>query len=502
MKKILKKCWALSVVALICTHLNTAEALELDWTGQFWSEFNYVGNYSSDTGGTGDARSSAGGYFIPQGGRSDATFQTLFLRLRPKAIINDNISIKSEWWVLDPIFGLYGSGLPYTTDQNNFYSSQNRGSAINAQRIWGEFVSDLGTFQVGRVPLHWGLGLVWNGGDNLWDRYMSTGDAVRWIAKFGSFTVAPSYIIRTAGNSIGGTGGVTDFSLILKYENQEDEVEAGINLLKQLGGAGQSVTGVGQSAIGAVFSPGGADRSSNSINTWTYDIYARKRFKEMSFGIEVPISSGSISGATYSALGVAAEMDWKPSDSLSFLLKAGYASGQSGSKSLNPDSFQAFYFNPNYHVGMIMFNYQLANFAGSQTLNNPTNLLRSPYDNPIVNAVYGSLSAQIKPSDKWTFRPALIYAYAPNTAKSSDPYFYNYWSRTTYAGAVGAKNQGSGLGVEADLGFTFQWDEYFTFGLDTGLYFPGDFFKFSNVAGADLPVHPIFASALKVGVNF
>ena len=86
---------------------------------------------------------------------------------------------------------------------------------------------------MGRVPLQWGLGVVWNGGENLWDRYMSTGDAIRWIAKFGSFSFIPSIIVSSVGNTIGGacnvvngfctqgvgSGGVTDYSLIFKYEN-------------------------------------------------------------------------------------------------------------------------------------------------------------------------------------------------------------------------------------------------------------------------------------------
>jgi hypothetical protein len=186
------------------------------------------------------------------------------------------------------------------------------------------------------------------------------------------------------------------------------------------------------------------------------------------------------------------------------MLKAGYSSGQSGSTSANLASIQSFYFNPNYHIGMIMFNYQLSNFSQFQNQNNPNTLpnqLRSPYDNPIVNAIYTSVSAQIKPSDKWTLRPALIYAMAPMTAKSNQAYFYNYWSRTTSRFANGASNQSSSLGLEADFGITFQWDEYFTFALDTGLFFPGDFYAFSNLP-ADNPIHPIFASSLRIGVNF
>ena len=183
-----------------------ASALELDWSGQFWSEYNFIHNYSMDTStvGSDPVRSAAGGYYVPGGGTNDASFNSLFLRLRPKVVVNDNIYIKSEFWFGDPIYGMFGNAVPYASDQHQYSSSQSRGSILTAQRFWGEFLTDIGTVQIGRVPLHWGLGIVWDSGDNVWDRYMSTGDAIRWIAKFGSFSFIPSIIINSTGNTVGG----------------------------------------------------------------------------------------------------------------------------------------------------------------------------------------------------------------------------------------------------------------------------------------------------------
>jgi hypothetical protein len=166
------------------------------------------------------------------------------------------------------------------------------------------------------------------------------------------------------------------------------------------------------------------------------------------------------------------------------------------------DNYKAFYFNPNYHIAMIMFNYQLANFAGPQTQNNPTlnpSNLKSPYDNPIVDAQYVSLATQIKPWEKWTFRPTFAYAVAPKTAANGQN-FFNYWTRTVETNNSG-KNQGSNLGWELDLGITFQWDEYFTFSFDNGVFFPGSFYAFSNTP-QDNATSPVFASSVRIGVNF
>jgi hypothetical protein len=494
------------------TFLNHAYGLELDWSGQFWSEFNYVHNYSLDNGGspTDPTRVGQGGYYIDSAGSRDASFQNLFLRLRPKVVVNDNIYIKSEIWFGDPIYGIFGNAVPYQIDQRQYYSSQSRGSTLSAQRFWGEFLSDVGTFQVGRVPLHWGLGIVWNAGDNLWDRYMSTGDGVRWIAKFGSFSFIPSFILNSTGNTIGGAcvfnaagtcvpqggiGGVSDYSLVFKYENTEDDLEIGVNVLRRLGGGGQDPNG-------GVLAPGAKPESTAGMNFITYDLFARKKLNTLTLGAEVPITNGNLGQANYSTVAIAGEADWKPNDTWNFLLKAGYAPGQPSFTDSTLADYKAFYFNPNYHIAMIMFNYQLANFAGPQTLNNPNaraSALASPYDNPIVDAQYISVSSQIKPWEKWTIRPLLAYAVAPKTAANGEK-FFNYWTRSIETNNTG-KSQGSSLGWEFDLGLTFQWDEYFQFSLDNGLFFPGSFYAFSNTP-TENATNVVFATSVRIGVNF
>ena len=492
----------------------SAKALEIDWSGQFWSEFNFVHNYSMDSSGAGvgfdNARFSAQGYYIPSAGNHDASFQSLFLRLNPKVIVNDNVLLKSEWWVGDPIFGMFGSSLPYGADQTQHYSTFSRGSLISAQRFWGEFISDFGTFQVGRVPLQWGLGVVWNSGDALWSRYMSTGDAVRWIAKFGSFMFAPSVIVPSIGNTVGGScavanqtctygqnggGGLVDYSLILKYESPEEDIEGGINLIKRLGGSSQDVN----SNLVA--------NGRSSRNLLTYDFYVKKKFHQFSIGAEVPLGSGTLAGATYKGIGVAGELSWKASEEFNLLMKLGYASGQA---SANADqtlgSFDSFYFHPNYHLGMIMFNYQLANFYKPQTQNSraaggmPQSALGSPYDNPIVNAQYVALATQFKASEQWSIRPTFVYAIAPQVAKAGQA-FYNYWTRQVTATNTATRDQSKSLGFEFDLGVTFQWDDHFMITWDNGLYIPGKFYAFSGTP-VENATSTVFASSLRLGVSF
>jgi hypothetical protein len=505
---------------------STSFALELDWSGQFRAEYNFVHNYSMDGSATANSfdatrnPETTGGYYVPSGGNRDASFQTLFLKLKPKLVVNDNIYIKSEFWVGNPAYSIFGDGVPYWPGQRQFYSSQSAGSFISAQRFWGEFLSDIGTVQVGRAPLNWGLGLVWNSGDGLWDRFQSTGDTIRLISKFGAFSVMPSVVIYSSGNNVGGAlpipantapslanvvngdGGVREYSLSLKYENLDDELEGGLNFIKRLGGAAQD----------PVYGYLGPQQTTVSFNYDIWDIYAKKRLGKFVIGAEVPITTGNLGttagqNMSYSTFAAALELDYKFNDTWEFQLKGGHAPGQPNwSGSATPGTFKEFFFNPAYRLGLIMFNYQLANFAGPNTNNNPASLpvLKSPYDNPIVNANYLLLNPTFH-TDKWTFGAKFIYAIANQSAAAGQNFCNTVTRRCTDASGnpyVATEDQSKSLGFETDLGATFQWDEYFQFHFETGIYLPGAFYKFSNSATGQNATSPVFALTAAVGVNF
>lgn len=489
-----------------------AQAMELHWSGNFWSEFHYLKNYTDNSGGFDTARTVGGqpaGYYNPGGGSSSASFETLFLRVRPKLIINDNISIKSEWWAGDPAFGVFGNAYPWSSSQRYYNSNQSRGSFVTAQRFWAELLTDVGTVQIGRVPLQWGLGLVWNSGEELYSRFESTGDAIRLISKFGAFTFSPGFVLYSAGNNLGGScamgaggvctptsgsGGVADYSIQLKYENLEEDFEGGVHFLKRLAGTQDAGSSLG---------PWGTAATAN-YNTW--DIYGRKRIGAFTIGGELPISSGSVGPSDYSAVAFAADVQWKISEAWETQLKAGLAPGQPNDGTATPSRYRAFYFHPNYKVGNIMFNYQLANLAGypggnTQNSANATAAnLRSAFDNPIVNAQYLAWSGAFK-TQKWVFNLGFVWAQAPQAAQAGS-YYFNTRQRQMVL-AAGTVNQSKSLGWEIDTGAGFQWDDNFSFKVDFGFYFPGDFYKYTGLAsdatnGTDM----VFGTTARVGITF
>lgn len=507
--------------ALLQFFTQTGLAIELHWAGNFWAEYHFIKNYTmdgSDQGSVFDPNRAPGGtplgYYIPAGGNTNATFQTLFLKLRPKIIVNDNIYLKSEWWLGNPATSIFGGSYPYTFEQRQFYSNQSRGSFISAQRLWGEILSDIGTIHIGRAPLDWGLGLVWNGGESLWSRFQSTGDVIRLVSKFGAFSFVPQFILYSAGNNVGGScsypsfgyflggncipgignGGVSEYALTLKYENLEEDFEGGVNFIRRLGGANQDPTSGTLGPHGVV---GGM-----AFNTW--DIYGRKKIGRFTLAGEAPITTGKVMGIDYSTFALATEVNWKSSDTWETSLKAGHAPGQSSSDVQSFDKFRAFYFHPNYRLGLILFNYQLAHFAGTpgpNTDNNssaPSSQLRSPFDNPVVNANYLMLTETVT-SDKWKFHLSWIYAHALQSAQFGK-YFYNTVQKRISL-LPANKNQSQSLGWELDAGTSFQWDDSFLLRWDLGFFFPGDFYRFSN-GPVDNQTSVVFATALRAGITF
>ncbi len=479
--------------------LPTAHALELDWSGQFRAEANYV-RYVPDYSANGLLNNNLNGYYIPGSGSQDAIFQALFLRLKPKIIVNDNTYIKSEFWLGDPVFGLFGSAAPQIWSNRQYYSTQSGGIPISAQRLWGEFQSDFGVFQVGRVPLHWGLGINWNQGDGLWDRFMSTGDAIRWIGKIGNFSLVPSFIVYSIGNTISNfTGAVIDLSIALKYENLDDDLEAGVNLIKRYAGNGQD----------PIFGYWGPQGTVTSVNYLLVDIFAHKGLGKFTFGVEAPIVFGNMGSIPYASFAVAGEVGFKPNETWETKLKAGYVPGQGGSSSTNISAYGAYYMNPAYKLGLLMFNYRFDEFFRNQTNNNPANnsnpsyaapnYLGSQYDSPISNAIYAALTQNFQPWDKWGFSATAVYAHAIQTAQAGSFYF-NSWDRRMDPTAA-VKTQSAPIGFEFDLGAHYQWDEFFRFQLDAGMLLPFGYFAFNNTA-TDNPTAPLFGVSLKAGVNF
>ena len=310
---------------------------------------------------------------------------------------------------------------------------------------------------------------------------------------------------------------MADYFIQLKYENLEEDFEGGVNFVRRIAGGSQDSgtnataprTNQGTGPLNPTTASTPPTSAGLSYNTW--DLYAIKKLGKWKLGAELPITSGKVAGVDYSAISVAGEANWRINDPWEMQFKLGRASGQpdvQANSSGGPavDKYKAYYFNPNYHIGTIMFNYQLRNmsgYLGPNTLNNSAanqSNLTSAFDNPITNATYVSWEGLLH-ADKWTFDTGFVWAKAIESAKAGD-FYYNTWDRQ-FEQNISGKDQGSNLGFEWDLGAGFQWDEYFNTRVDLGMYFPGDFYKFANSSTVDSnSTSTVYAAIFRIGVNF
>ncbi len=133
----------------------------------------------------------------------------LRLRLNPEIHISDNLRILTQVDLLDNLvlgstpdsYALRPSGIgstgyspavngyngyaplgafattqgPPTAGVNGFRNS------IDVQRAWAEYLTPVGQIRFGRMPSHWGLGMLVNSGDGLDQEYQSNADRIMFV---------------------------------------------------------------------------------------------------------------------------------------------------------------------------------------------------------------------------------------------------------------------------------------------------------------------------------
>lgn len=493
----LNKKYLLSVAGLAALGFSPrAEALTLDWGGYFRADYNYVGNYVGDsTAGVNTDRNTS--------------YSTVFMKLRPRVLVNDNVIVRSEWDIGDQVYGVFGRGIT-REERSDVLGTDKAPFPIGARRIWLDVHTDFGTVQVGRAPFHWGLGAIFNAGDNPSDRFQSTMDTIRLVSKFGYLSVMPLYAKNALGRSLGGarnpinavpptafdtvasgSDDVTDYGLALRYENPEEEIEGGALYLKRTASDSQN-SYYYRGAFPRSFATG-----ANGMNLKLINVYAKKTFKRLEIGAELPTFSGTVADITessarnsYSAIGFAGEAALKY-DTWRHSLKFGMAPGQEAAAGTGAgnrgNSFKAMNFHRAYKLGLILFNYNLQNFgAGNPDAvpGSPTSADRvvSPYDASITNARYVMFSTE-KRWEQWGVNAGVVWAQASQSAKAGRDFF----NSQTHSWYKADGDQGKNLGVEIDVGARYNWDDNISFGLDAGLLLPGDALKVTGSRATAAP---------------
>jgi uncharacterized protein (TIGR04551 family) len=130
----------------------------------------------------------------------------LRLRLNPEVHVSDNLRVRSQIDLLDNlVMGSTPDGLHLGVSDNDGVEVQQRSGynrlgvydttqlppsstsnsftdSVRVKRAWGEYTTPLGELRFGRMPDHWGLGMLYNAGDNHDDDYQSTVDRLMVVS--------------------------------------------------------------------------------------------------------------------------------------------------------------------------------------------------------------------------------------------------------------------------------------------------------------------------------
>lgn len=457
-------------------------ALPIDWTGVFGVDTHMLSNTcrTSDTVGTAqkplptDASGTRSGTQALRNGDCDANFQTYTLRLNPNIIVNDGVTLKGELSTGQFRGGFAGGNSANTegTAGNNsyFYTTPAQRSELNVNQMYMELYADTALVKIGRMSRHYGMGLVFDNGNDPWDRFLTMYDGIEAEMKIGNFSVTPHYAKisnynsntnTNAGREASGSLDVREMGLIAKYDNKNRDLVASVLYAKRSSEAKNTLYN-SSSTTSDSFS-----RGKTSITI--IEPYVSKKWNKFKVSAEASLQTGDY-GQVYAAgeksklaaQTIVAEAKYDLNPKWDIGLNVGQVSGDKGDTS----KFEATYLHPNYHVADLMFRY---NYAGINEGG------RSIFDSSIANAKFYKMYANYK-TDKWTWKGAFIMANAMETAKSGEKAYHH---EENYRYNANAK-QSDSFGYEFDFGFDYRWNPNVTISGYYAYWKVGDYYSFTN----------------------
>lgn len=360
-------------------------------------------------------------------------------RLNPELHISDNLRINSQVDILDNIVlgstpegygigpaagagyqalarsGYLANGYLDNTQVAPESGSNGLSDSVRVKRAWAEYATPVGEVRFGRMPNHWGLGIVANSGDGYDDDYQSTVDRIMFASgiKLLDLVIAGMWDFPNEGAfaSVPLAGGqpydraqlddVNQWGLILMRNKSPEltklELARGnlvlntgvyVTLRKQLlandqsGQPGDNVPGADDVALTDV---GFARRD---VTQWLPDLWVQLLYKKFRFEAEVAAVIGSVESTSVTPnnsgdfvagetserkirqYGFALELEQKlVEDKLRLRFKSGWASGDgdafdpnsvgnlvpgANERQINDDTISTFRFNPAYRFDLIL----------------------------------------------------------------------------------------------------------------------------------------------------
>lgn len=462
----------LALAAFTALGINSAQALPIDWSGTFGVDSHHLSNFRRTTDRVDAATRKAGSQQIDTSDKG-TNFQTYIFKLNPTIIINDGVTLKGEL-SSGSIRGGFAGG-EGGNEQNNsyFFTSPSQNSSLNINQLYAELYADTALIRVGRMNKDYGLGIVFDGGADAWDRFFTMYDGIEAEMKIGNFSVTPYWAkISTLDDvskksNVSGSMDVREMGAVAKYHNKNRDLVVSVLYAKRSSEPDNGFyTRQDVDPTTGAPTPNIDNRGKTEVTI--IDPFISKKWKDLTVSFEAPIMTGDYgnvlgtgnSKIAASAYILDAQYDLSPKWELG--LKAGQVSGdKAGSK-----KFEASYLHPNFQIAELMFRYYYPGFTEGG---------RNVFNSPISNAQFARLHGTYK-TDKWNWKAAFIFANAMETAKAGK---LSYQHERNYAFQANHK-QSKDLGFELDLGFDYLWNPNVMISGYYGYWFVGDYYAFTN----------------------
>ncbi len=470
-----------------------AGAFSIDWAGTYRFEYVTVNRSYLTTHPIGQA--SDGGeknYFLSH------------LNLSPKIIATDGVNIVANFEIFNSQFypgsqvgSDFGWSSPHSTVEGTVYPvaspsgnvAQGQGpNPVEVNQLYATWGHEYGEVVVGRVPVHFGLGMTHNAGTGLFDHWLETHDLIGYKFLIGNLSLMPMYGRNYRSFSYAGGGYSTELMFNLDYASSESDSAAAVLHQSRTAGMGANDA----SAYFAPYDSTGSPLVASGYSTTLTSLYFAKGWESFKLKLEAAFQGGStgvrykryqpqagfqeqqgVSSIDLGGFGLVVEMSFPTQSPWQWSLRGGTATGDN----LLTQNYEGFSFNKNYNVAMLLFRHPL----GQNGYNVLTNQLDRQRD--ANNKVYSNdrVVDEASISNATYLSPKLDYIFNNEFELSNS---VTYAVTQTNPSAVHVETA-SGLGLEWDIGLVYKFSKRFNWVNQIGLFYPGAAFNEGNARSAD-----------------
>ena len=472
--------------------INSAFALPIDWTGTFGVDTHMLSNTCRTSDEVVKPASRNGTQGIT--GDCDANFQTYIFKLNPQIIVNDGATLKGELssgYIRGGIAG-DNSTNNQNGDGNNayFFTTPAQRSALNVNQMYMELYADTALVKIGRMSKEYGLGIIYDAGNDPWDRFLSMYDGIEAEMKIGNFSLVPyyakisSYNEDASASSPSGSYDVRELGMTAKYDNKNRDLLVSVLYSKRSSETKNSLYNAETEVSGSA-----SNRGSTEVTL--IEPFISKKWNKLKVSFEASIQNGEYGDVYKDGSGdsklaanayiLEAKYELNPKWDLGFI--GGQVSGDDGESG----KFEAAYLHPNFQIGQLMFRYNYAAFAEGGN---------SIFDSSITNTRFFKFHGNYK-TDKWLWKGALIMATALETAEAGKR-AYHHEENYSFSSTA---DQSDDLGLELDFGFDYKWNPNVTISGYYGYWKVGDYYSFTNTA-EELSLKNVHGGGLSATLEF